>query len=47
MTVLDEHGHVFAYCDFAWQQYGVFLEFDGREKYRRYRRAGTRRSTSS
>ena len=38
VTVLDEHGRVFAYCDFAWQQYGVFLEFDGREKYRRYRR---------
>ena len=39
VPVADEHGHVFAYVDFAWEQYGVFLEFDGREKYHRHRRA--------
>ena len=26
--------------DFAWPEYGIFLEFDGREKYLKYRRAG-------
>ena len=26
-------GNVFAYVDFAWPEYGVFLEFDGRVKY--------------
>jgi ribosomal protein L18 len=26
-------GNVFAYVDFAWPEYGVFLEFDGRIKY--------------
>ncbi len=26
-------GDVFAYVDFAWPEYGVFLEFDGRIKY--------------
>jgi hypothetical protein len=40
MGVLDEEGVTFARVDFAWPEYGVFLEFDGREKYRRWRRAG-------
>ena len=39
-VVRDEHGHVFARVDFAWPEEGVFLEFDGRIKYERYRREG-------
>lgn len=31
--VRDEHGTEFARLDFAWPAYGVWLEFDGREKY--------------
>lgn len=38
--IVDERGHEFARVDFAWPEYGVFLEFDGREKYRRWRREG-------
>ena len=38
VPVHDELGRIFAYTDFAWQQHGVFLEFDGREKYLRFRR---------
>jgi hypothetical protein len=38
--VLDELGRVIARLDFAWPEHGVFLEFDGREKYRRHRRPG-------
>jgi hypothetical protein len=38
--VLDEWGHVFAYADFLWRREGVFLEFDGRIKYERFRREG-------
>jgi hypothetical protein len=40
VPVPDEHGHVFAYADFAWEDEGVFLEFDGRIKYLLYRREG-------
>lgn len=40
LTVLDELGRVVAVLDFAWAEQGVFLEFDGREKYRRFRREG-------
>jgi hypothetical protein len=29
-----------AYVDFAWPDLGVFMEFDGREKYHRFRRPG-------
>ncbi|MFN8192134.1 MAG: type IV toxin-antitoxin system AbiEi family antitoxin domain-containing protein [Nocardioidaceae bacterium] len=29
-----------AFVDFAWPELGVFMEFDGREKYERYRRKG-------
>lgn len=39
-VVLDEHGRVFARADFAWPELGVFLEFDGRVKYERFRREG-------
>ena len=40
VAVLDEHGRAFAYVDFCWPDLGVFLEFDGREKYSRFRRKG-------
>jgi hypothetical protein len=40
IPVLDEFGHEFAYADFGWPQHGVFLEFDGRIKYERFRRKG-------
>lgn len=40
VPVVDENGWVFAYADFVWEQEGVFLEFDGRIKYERYRREG-------
>ncbi len=29
-----------AYCDFAWPEEGVFVEFDGRTKYERLLRPG-------
>jgi hypothetical protein len=40
VVVLDEWGREFARVDFAWVELGVFLEFDGRIKYERYRRRG-------
>ena len=39
-VVLDRDGSVIARVDFAWPELGVFLEFDGRIKYERYRREG-------
>ncbi|TYL45240.1 type IV toxin-antitoxin system AbiEi family antitoxin domain-containing protein [Nocardioides sp. BGMRC 2183] len=36
--IRDRHGRIIAYVDFAWPELGLFLEFDGREKYERYRR---------
>lgn len=38
--VRDSRGMVLYRLDFAWPQHGAFLEFDGREKYVRYRRDG-------
>jgi hypothetical protein len=38
--VRDSTGRVVARVDFAWPELGVFLEFDGKEKYVRYRREG-------
>ena len=38
--VYDEWGQLFARADFAWPEYRVFLEFDGKAKYERYRREG-------
>jgi hypothetical protein len=38
VQILDERGREFARVDFAWRKYGVFLEFDGRIKYERFRR---------
>ncbi len=40
VPILDESGWIFAYADFAWEEEGVFLEFDGRIKYERFRREG-------
>ena len=40
VEIRDEHGTVVARLDFAWPEHGVFLEFDGREKYVRHRREG-------
>ncbi|PUA79303.1 hypothetical protein C7S10_19985 [Nocardioides currus] len=40
VVVRDEWGDVFARVDFAWITHGVFLEFDGRIKYERFRRDG-------
>lgn len=38
--VHDENGVLIGRVDFAWPEYGVFLEFDGREKYLKFRRQG-------
>jgi hypothetical protein len=40
VVVQDERGRLFARVDFAWPEHGVFLEFDGREKYTLFRREG-------
>jgi hypothetical protein len=40
VVVLDEWGNEFARVDFAWVELKVFLEFDGRIKYERFRREG-------
>lgn len=40
VEVYDEQGKLFARLDFAWPALGVFLEFDGRIKYQRFRRKG-------
>jgi len=38
--VLDEYGRIVARVDFAWPELGVFLEFDGKEKYTKYLKEG-------
>ena len=40
VVITDERLHEFARVDFAWPEFGVFLEFDGKEKYLRFRREG-------
>jgi hypothetical protein len=40
IEVHDEDGVLVARLDFAWVGLGVFLEFDGKEKYQRFRREG-------
>lgn len=40
VEVVDEGGDLIGIVDFLWREYGVFLEFDGRIKYERFRRAG-------
>lgn len=40
VEVFDASGRLVGRVDFAWPELGVFLEFDGKEKYLRYRRPG-------
>ena len=40
LEIFDESGTLVARLDFAWPELGVFLEFDGREKYERHRLPG-------
>ena len=40
LEVHDGRGRLVGRVDFAWPELGVFLEFDGKEKYLRSRRAG-------
>ncbi|WP_395694023.1 hypothetical protein [Nocardioides sp.] len=40
LVIVDARGRVVARVDFAWPELGVFLEFDGLEKYHRFRREG-------
>ena len=40
VIIRDEAGREVARVDFAWVRFGVFLEFDGRIKYEKYRREG-------
>jgi len=39
-AVCDGRGVLVARLDFAWPEYGVWLEFDGREKYLEFRKPG-------
>ena len=38
--VVDAHGVVVARVDFAWPELGLFVEFDGKEKYVKFRKEG-------
>ncbi len=38
VEIKDESGRSFARVDFAWPEFGVFVEFDGRAKYALHRR---------
>ena len=40
VEVFDEFGLLFARVDFAWPELEVFLEFDGKVKYERFRKEG-------
>jgi hypothetical protein len=40
VEVRDESGDLLGIVDFLWADYGVFLEFDGKIKYEKYRRPG-------
>lgn len=40
VEVYDENGILIGRVDFAWPEYGVFLEFDGLQKYLKFRRKG-------
>lgn len=40
VSVYDERGHLVGIVDLAWVTQGVFLEFDGKEKYLLFRREG-------
>ena len=38
LEIHDEHGRLVARLDFAWPDHKVYLEFDGRSKYQKFRR---------
>jgi len=38
VEIRDQRGNLVARVDFAWPEFGVFLEFDGKVKYLRHRR---------
>lgn len=40
LEVYDEHGRLVGRVDFAWPEHELFLEFDGWQKYLKYRREG-------
>lgn len=40
VDIHDEWGVVVARVDFAWPEHGVFLEFDGKNKYENFRKEG-------
>lgn len=40
VEVYDERGRLVGRVDFAWEDFGVFVEFDGKEKYAKHRRDG-------
>ena len=40
LEIYDSRGRLVGRVDFAWPQLGAFMEFDGKEKYLRYRRRG-------
>lgn len=40
LEIFDEAGRLVARLDFVWPEVGVWVEFDGREKYKRFRRKG-------
>ena len=40
VEVYDEFGVLLGIVDFLWRGHGVFLEFDGKIKYEKYRRPG-------
>lgn len=44
--IKDERGRVIHRVDFAWPEYGVFLEFDGLVKYEKYLKEGERASAA-
>jgi hypothetical protein len=40
VEVYDERGRLVGRVDFLWEDFGVFVEFDGKEKYAKHRRDG-------
>ena len=40
VKVLDEFGILLGIVDFLWREFGVFLEFDGKIKYEKFRKPG-------
>lgn len=40
VEVRDDSGELLGFVDFLWATFGVFLEFDGKIKYEKYRRPG-------